>query len=407
MLSPYTVLDLTDEKGELASMVLGDLGAKVIKVEPPEGSSSRRVGPFLDNAPEPEKSLQYFAFNRNKLGITLDLKSDAGRNALMRLVAKADFVFESARQGAMSDLGLGFEQLKKVNPRIIYTAITPFGQDGPYVDYAVSDVTLSALSGQMSLQGVADRAPVRITVPQAWLHASTEAAVGAMTAHSLMLQTGEAQFVDVSAQTALHWTMLHARAAYAVQGKDFERQGSDLQFGDLSLPLLYECADGYVIPLPRGVSMAKMVYWFVDDGIVPEEWIDGEDWQTWVDRLAGQETVIYSREEVIGAMQACFLRHTKDELLELGFKDDATIAPVNTIEDLTRFRQLEERGYWLKAPLPDGQEVNVPGFTSRLSQTPMAVRQWPPRLGQHNQEVLGGMLGFSIDEISAASSSKS
>ena len=107
MLSPYTVLDLTDDRGELASMILGDLGADVIKIEPPQGSSSRRIEPFLDDAPEPERSLLYFAFNRNKRGITLDFTVDAGRRALLTLSKSADFVIESARPGEMSGLGLG------------------------------------------------------------------------------------------------------------------------------------------------------------------------------------------------------------------------------------------------------------------------------------------------------------
>ena len=120
MLSPYTVLDLTDDRGELAAMILGDLGADVIKVEPPHGSSSRRMAPFLPAGPEPERSLHYFAFNRNKRGITLDLAGDAGRCALLRLAERTDFVIESARPGEMSGLGLGFEEMRQANPRIVY-----------------------------------------------------------------------------------------------------------------------------------------------------------------------------------------------------------------------------------------------------------------------------------------------
>src|SRR3989304_1917372 len=114
MLSPHTVLDLTDERGELASMMLGDLGADVIKIEPPEGSSSRRLPPFLDGAPEAERSLHYFAFNRNKRGITLDLTTDADKAQLLRLVEGADFIFESAAPGAMAAAGLGFDELRRV-----------------------------------------------------------------------------------------------------------------------------------------------------------------------------------------------------------------------------------------------------------------------------------------------------
>jgi crotonobetainyl-CoA:carnitine CoA-transferase CaiB-like acyl-CoA transferase len=208
------------------------------------------------------------------------LASAAGRSVLLRLAEKADFLIESARPGEMAELGLGFGVLRRVNPRLVYTAITAFGQDGPHSGFAASDLTLAATGGQMGLHGNPGRPPVRITVPQAWLHASAEAAVGALTAHALMLKTGEAQFVDVSAQTAVVWTMLHAMVAHAIQGADFNRGGSALQLGHITLPLVYECADGHVVLLPNGPTMGKMVRWLVDDGIVPEAWIEAEDWRT-------------------------------------------------------------------------------------------------------------------------------
>ena len=125
----------------------------------------------------------------------------------------------------------------------------------------------------MSLQGNASRPPVRISVPQVWLHASGEAAVGALTAHARMLATNEAQFVDVSAQPGMVWSMLHARVAHAVQGFDFNRSGSNLQMGAATIPLVYECADGYMVVGTMGSTLVKMVHWLVEDGIVPEEWI--------------------------------------------------------------------------------------------------------------------------------------
>jgi crotonobetainyl-CoA:carnitine CoA-transferase CaiB-like acyl-CoA transferase len=403
MLSPYTVLDLTDERGELASMMLGDMGADVIKVEPPQGSSSRRLGPFLEDAPEPERSLHFFAFNRNKRGITLDMTTDTGRSALLRLVERADFLIESAPPGEMADLGLGFDALRRVNPHLVYVAITAFGQDGPHADFAASDLTIAAMGGSMSLQGVPDRPPVRVSVPQVWLHASSEAAVAALTAHARMLSAGEAQFVDVSAQTAMVWTMLHARVAHAIQGADFNRGGSALQLGTMSLPMVYECSDGYVVMLQNGALLAKMVPWLVEDGVVPEEWIEAEDWPTYDIRLIQQQPVRYSIEEVLGAVARYVRPYSKRELLERALQEDVTIAPVNTVEELARFRHLEERGYWLTAPLPSGRQIPVPGVFARLTTTPMTVRRWAPKLGEHSEEILGGTLGLSADEISAAS----
>ena len=395
MLSPYTVLDLSDGRGEMASMILGDLGANVVKVEPPYGSSSRRMEPFLEDAPEPENSLQFFAFNRNKRGVTLDVTTKAGRAALLRLAEKADFVIESAGPGEMAKLGLGFDAFEKANPRIIYVAISAFGQDGPQADYAASDLTLAAMGGPMSVQGNPERAPVRLSVPQAWLHASSEAAVAALTAHALMIQTGEGQFVDVSAQTSMIATMLHARLAHAIQGSDMERAGSVLQAGAIELPLVHECADGYVVLIPTGATMTGMVPWMVEDGIVPEEWIEGEDWATYDRRFLQQQPVVYALEDVFDAIRRCVLLHTKADMLDRGLRDNVTIAPINTVEDLTKFHQLEERGYWLMAPLPDGTDTAVAGILAQLSETPLDVKRWAPKLGQHNHEILIEMLGMS------------
>ena len=403
MLSPYTVLDLTDEKGELASMVLGDLGADVIKVEPPSGSPSRAMEPFLDDAPEMERSLQYFAFNRNKRGISLDLEAEAGRKTLFSLVGKADFIVESARPGEMAGRGLGFEAMRQANSRIVYVAITPFGQDGPHADFPASDLTLAAMGGPMSLQGHPDRPPVRLSLPQAWLHASVEAAVGALTAHALMLRTGQAQFVDVSAQTAMTWTMLQGMVAHAVQGRDFNRGGSIVQLGTINVQLVHECADGHVVVFPIGGALAKMVEWWVRDGIVPEDWMTAEDWPMYHVKLLQQQPVAHTIEEVLDAVGAYVRDKTKNQLLEQGIADGVSIAPVNNMEDLTRFRHLQERGFWLTAPLPNGQVAQVPGIFANLSETPMKVRRWAPRLGEHTGEVLGDLLGMSTSQIAAAS----
>ena len=254
----------------------------------------------------------------------------------------------------------------------------------------------------MSLQGHPDRPPLRITVPQVWLQASAEAAVGAMTAHALMVQTVRAQFVDVSAQAAMVWTMLHGMAAHAIQGYDINRGGSELQLGAMKVPVVFECADGYVVMINVGSTMVKFVHWLVEDGIVPQEWIDGEDWPTYERRFLQDMPVTYPLEETVEATRRYLRKYTKRELLERGLREDITIAPVSTTEDLTRFRQLEERGFWLQAPLADGRGVSVPGLFARLTKTPMDVRRWAPTLGQHNVEILGEKLGLSDGEITAA-----
>ena len=154
---------------------------------------------------------------------------------------------------------------------------------------------------------------------------------------------------------------------------------------------------------PIGSALAKMVEWWVRDGIVPEDWLTAEDWPTYHFKVLQQQPVAHTIEEILDAVSGYIRDKTKNQLLEQGLAEGVSMAPVNNIEDLTRFRHLEERGFWLKAPLPNGQVVQVPGLFANPSQTPMKVRRWPPRLGEHTGEVLGDMLGLSTSQIAAAS----
>src|SRR6266478_2481591 len=176
-LSPYRVLDLTNERGLLCGQILGDLGADVIKIEPPGGSSARRFGPFYHDKPDPQASLFWWAYNRNKRGITLDVTSPEGRAILLRLARDADFLIESEKPGFMESTGLGYPELRRANPAMIYVSISAFGQKGPKALYQDCDLILLAAGGPMVLTGDQDRAPVYVSVPQAYSHGCAEAAV--------------------------------------------------------------------------------------------------------------------------------------------------------------------------------------------------------------------------------------
>src|SRR6202008_191654 len=183
LLSPFRVLDLTDELGFLCGKVLGDLGADVIKIEPRGGDPARRLGPFYKNQPDPEKSLYWFGFNNNKRGVTLDLEKSEGQKLLARLAADADFVIESFTPGYLDKLKSGYAALAKTNPKLVWVSITPFGQSGPYSKFHASDIEIMALSGSMSLTGAPDRPPLRVPFPQSYSWTGSYAAVGALTAH--------------------------------------------------------------------------------------------------------------------------------------------------------------------------------------------------------------------------------
>jgi crotonobetainyl-CoA:carnitine CoA-transferase CaiB-like acyl-CoA transferase len=386
-LSPYRVLDLTDGLADLGPMILADLGADVIKVEPPGGSPSRRAPPLDATLPPALASLRFHAFNRNKRSVVLDLETAEGQADFERLVASADILFENDEPGAMAARGLGFEDLRAVNPRLVYVAITPFGQDGPYAGYAAADLTLSALSGQMAVYGDADRPPVRISVPQAWLHAAGESAVGAMVALHRRERTGSAQFVDVSVQAALVLTAVNATIAFAVQGRNIERNGSKVQLGTITQPTVFPCADGYVVLFSQNL-WPVFVRWMVEAGEVPDSWLADVNWATFFpDHLSGKP-LAHSYEELVEHAAAFAARHPAQALFARGLADGVFVAPVNTVADVLAFDHLAARGYWQPLALPDGRTLRAPGAFVRLGRTPIAHRHPAPALGAHTAEVL-------------------
>ncbi len=381
MLSPYRVLDLTDERGEIAGMVLGDLGADVIKIEPPGGSSARRCEPLLADGPEAERSLQFAAFNRNKRSIVLDLSAGADRDTFIELVRSADFLIESVPGSLLDQCGLDFDELKTICPRLIQVQVSAFGTSGPAADWPASDLTIAALGGPVALQGVIERPPIRLSVPQVWRHTGTEAAVAALVAHERMLKTGEAQLVDVSAQCAMTWTLLNSMDAAAIQGHDFERKGSKAQTGQITLPIIFECADGHIVGPPTKNMLASITDWLIEDKIVDESWRD-RDWEQYeMNLMAGS-----AAEDIAAYSQLC-LNHRKKELMERGLKLGVTFAPVNTLKDMLEFDHLDDRDYWIDRELPNGVSVRTPGMFVQTTTAQPSVRHPVPSLDQHGEEI--------------------
>jgi crotonobetainyl-CoA:carnitine CoA-transferase CaiB-like acyl-CoA transferase len=367
-------------------MILGDLGADVIKVEPPGGSAARREGPFLEGVTESEQSLRFFAYNRNKRSIVLDLELSADRQVFDSLVQGADFVLESAPGGLLAKYGIDFAMLRQLNPTIIDVVISPFGADGPAADRPANDLTLSALGGQAGLQGSPDRPPVRVSIPQAWRHASAQAATAAVIAHARMLHTGQAQFVDVSAQCSVTWTMMNAMNAHAIQGFEFSRMGSMVQMGTRAVDPVFECADGYLVALPIGKVLNAMLGHIAADNLIDASWL-AEDWETFDTRMAMEEATQFTREEVRELFVRYFRLHTKEELFQSGFAAGVTLAPINTVAELVKFEQLEARGAWHDTQLPNGASVRTPGLFAKMSEAPMAIRFSAPRLNEHGDQI--------------------
>ena len=403
ILGPYRVLDLSDEKGVLCGKVLGDLGADVIKVEPPGGDRMRHIGPFYHDSPDPEKSLFWFTFNTSKRSITLDISHTDGQHIFKKLVQTADFIIECFPPGYLDGLGLGYAVLSELNPRIIVTSITPFGQSGPYRDYKASDIVGMAMGGLMYLIGDPNRPPVRVTAQQAYAQASVQAAAGTMAAHYFRQVKGEGQQVDVSMQEAVSNALDTTQQAWDLQRIVYKRVGSSRPVGERVSRAVYPCKDGY------------MACWAPEEPALLAEWMESEGmheeaaeiakyvekWEQIMDgRLSLSQALSQEELEHMQSMRVPFLKaHTRQELYEKATENHFGWAPVHTSKDLLEYSQLAARHYFVQVEHPElGHSITYPGAPYKLSQTPWRIWNRAPRIGENNQEIYEGELGFSREE---------
>lgn len=403
MLSPYRVLDLTTERGLLCGQILGDLGADVIKIEPPGGSPARQLRPFYQDESHPDRSLYWWAYNRNKRGITLNLDTDEGREILHRLAASAHFLIESDNPGFLAQRDLGYKDLAAINPALVYVSISPFGQDGPRATYADSDLIILAAGGPLFLTGDDDRPPVRVTIPQGYLHASAEAAVAALVAHHERQRFGRGQHVDVSAQQAVALAAQSSLLAIPLGDQQFRRMAGGVKMGPLNVRLVWPAQDGYVtVGFLFGSSIGpftrRLMTWLCEEGFCDEATRDS-DWVGFGYTLfTGDGLEKYEQlKEVIGEFVKT---KTKAELLRVALERGLLIAPVTTIDEVVHSDQLAARHYWQSVEHPElGQSFQYPGPFAKFSETPIKYRRRPPTVGEHNHEIYVGELGISEQQL--------
>ncbi len=400
MLAGCRVLDLTTERGLLCGQILGDLGADVIKVEPPGGSSVRSLQPFFADQPGPERSVYWWAYNRNKRGITLDLETGEGRDLMRQLAAHADIIIESGDPGALARQGLGYGDLSALNPALVYVSITPFGQDGPKASYADSDLIVMAASGVLILYGDEDRPPIRMSVPQAYLHASADAAGAALIAYYDRLNTGLGQQVDIAAQESLGLAQQSTVLAATLGADETRRMSGGVKMGPIRVPLVWEAKDGLVTCVflfgsALGVFTRKLMNYICEQGFCDQATRD-KDWIAYGDMLlSGREPL--EEYERMKAVVANFLRSlTKAEAFDLARQCGFLIAPLATIGDVLANPQFIAREYWQTAEDRDlGVTLTYPGPFARFGAAPIQYLRRPPRVGEHNREIYLGDLGLS------------
>lgn len=400
MLSPYRVLDLTDEKGLLCGKLLGDLGADVIKIERPGGDPARNIGPFYHDDPDPDKSLFWFAFNTSKRGITLDIEKPDGQEVFRELVRSADFVIESFQPGHLDKLGLGYSALEQINPQIILVSITPFGQTGPYKDYKAPDIIAWAMGGQMYVSGDSDRPPVRTSdYSQAYLHAGAEAAVGALTALYDREMTGEGQQVDVSIQESVTRASHQLTTIPWEANRTITPRGVRVR-GNARITNLWPCKDGYVIWLWWGGPIAErantpLLQWMESEGML-DDFLKKFDWITYDFRTVTQEVV----DRIEEPTRKFFLTHTKTELFEEALNRNCMLYPMATTKDIVESTQLAARRYWVELEHPQlGTTITYPGTFANTSEAPPRVSRRAPLIGEHNRDIYEKELDLSGKEL--------
>lgn len=392
MLSPYRVIDLTDERGQLCGQILGDLGAEVVLVEPPGGSSSRRMPPFAGDAQDPERSLWFWSYNRGKRSVIADVETSEGQARIRELAASADFLIESFAPGYLDGFGLGYAALRELNPRLVMVSITPFGQDGPRANWAASDLTVWASSGVMNQTGDDDRAPVGMALPQAFLHASAEAAAAALVAHTARERDGAGQHVDVSAQAAALMATQSFALAHAWGDAAVTRYAGGLKLGPLTLKFVQPAKDGFVsVTFLFGTAIGpftqRLMEVMYEQGFVDEATRD-KDWFNYtVLLLTGQEPAS-ELDRCIGLIGEFTSSHTKQELMDLALERRLLIVPVSTAEDLLKSPQLAARDFWRNVEHPrEGLTLRYPGPFAKFSATPLKPSRRAPRIGEDSGAV--------------------
>jgi crotonobetainyl-CoA:carnitine CoA-transferase CaiB-like acyl-CoA transferase len=376
-------IDLTTfMSGPFASMILGDLGAEIIKVEQPDGGdTSRHVPPYFHKG----ESLYYFSLNRNKRSLTLNLATDEGKEIFYKLVKKADIVIDNFRPGVLTSLGADYDRLREVNPGIICCSISAFGPEGPYGSRPAYDLIIQALSGAMSMTGEEGRGPLRLGVPMGDLAGSMWAVVGILAALYHRKITGQGQLVDISLLDSLVSLITYPALYYSYGEEVAKPLGSGHQ---VIVPFqVFKTRDYYL-----AVVCPREKFWvLLCEALKVPELISDPRFLTMGDRLK-------NKEELYAILNPIFSRKNNGEWEEILVKAGVPCAPVNTIDKVFADPAIQHRGMVISIDHL-GEELRFFGNPIKMSETPITEYHSPPGLGADNNEVLTELLGYGPEEV--------
>jgi len=381
------VLDLTDYRGQLCARLMADMGADVIKVEPPAGDLSRRIGPFVDDIPHRDRSLFFWFYNLNKRSMTLDLAQPRGVEILRALARSADVAIESFKPGRMREIGLGWEDLQKDNPALILLSIAPFGQTGPFRDFAADDTVLAALGGMLYVNGFPGRQPVRPLGLQAYHSSAYHGAIAALCALFARDRDGVGQWIDLSMQEATASAVEHVAGSYFGEGRIEPRRGT-LHWSRYFR--VGKCRDGHVMHCTLG-DWTSLVEWVASDGKAQD--LTGSEWND-----VGYRAV--HAEHLFDILDDWSSEYQRDELIDRAQTLRLPFATVRRPEALFDDDQLVARGYFVAVEHPElGRSFRYPGAPYLFNGSPWRVYRRPPLTGEHTVEILRSELNLDPGEL--------
>ncbi|WP_128425392.1 CaiB/BaiF CoA transferase family protein [Gudongella oleilytica] len=383
-LSGVMVLDLTRVlAGPFSTMMLADLGAEVIKIEVPEkGDDSRAFGPFKNG-----ESSYYMNLNRNKKGITLNLKSEKGKEIFIELIKKADVVMENYRPGTMEKLGLGYENLKKINPGIVYGCVSGFGHYGPYMDRAGYDIISQAMGGLMSTTGWPDGEPTRTGTAMGDVLAGLSVTIGVLAALKHKEKTGEGQKVDVALVDSVVASMEIINQIYLVEGRIPQRIGNRYES---TYPYdSFKASDGSLV-----IACGNDKLWSILCKIMnTPEYITDERYNTNAKRVEKHVDI----KEIV---EKWSITKKVDEIIDALLETGIPCAPIYNIEQIVKDPHIAEaREMFVDIEHPVAGKMKITGSHIKLSETKPIVKTPAPLLGQHNEEVLAEYMGYDSEMV--------
>jgi crotonobetainyl-CoA:carnitine CoA-transferase CaiB-like acyl-CoA transferase len=407
-LTGLRVLELADEKGQFCGKLMGDLGADVIKVEPPGGQPTRMIGPFLDDVPHAERSLYFWHYNTSKRGITLNLEGADGQALFRRLAAMADVVLETYPPGYLPGLGLGYTELSRGHPRLIMCSLTPFGQTGPWRDYRTSDLLHLAAGGQMACCGydaedVPDAPPIAPGGGNAWHIGCHFAYMAILAAVNYRDVTGEGQYIDASIHEACALTTEAAVPTYIYTGRVVQRQTGRAAAAEKSEPTQFATHEGRYVNVTRsGFNLTPARLRRL------AEWMDrhGQAQDLLDDKFQNPATIQANVGHIAEVLQHFFTHISLQEAWHGGQEQGLPWGAVRSLDEIIDDGHLRDRGFFAEVAHPElGRTFTYPGAPALYSRSPWRIARRAPRIGEHNEEILCGELGLTRAELAVLAES--